>query len=434
LDNSASNVLNGTSDTDYIDGNGGNDTLSGFDGLDFLDGGGGEDIINGGAGSDILRGGSEEDTFIFDSTDGVDQIIDEGGFSDIFDVSGLLSGYVMGVSDISDFIQIRDDGSDTVLSVDVDGSVGGASFTDFARIQGKIGLDFEGDVNNTDAQHVKFAITGDGANTAATAIALSLNTSVSGISHGAGDTDFYSLNLTNGVEYAISLRGRATSGETLSDPLIGGVYDSGGLRQSNGDDDGGITLESLLFFTASSTGTHFFELGGYGTSTGTYTAQVSLAGSKINGTSGDDVINTATANTDFLNGNRGDDTLFGYGGIDHLVGGHGNDILNGGTGADILYGGSGDDTFIFDTLDAVDTVSDFSLADDVLDISIILSTHYDHLTDLLSDFVQITDDGTDSTLLIDQDGGADSFVAVANILDITGLDPMALEGTTLLTF
>jgi len=46
----------------------------------------------------------------------------------------------------------------------------------------------------------------------------------------------------------------------------------------------------------------------------------------------------------------------------------------------------------------------------------------------ITDFVQITDDGTDSTLYIDQDGGADNFVAVATILGVTGLtDEVALE-------
>jgi Ca2+-binding RTX toxin-like protein len=51
-----------------------------------------------------------------------------------------------------------------------------------------------------------------------------------------------------------------------------------------------------------------------------------------------------------------------------LQGNNGSNALNGGGGADVLYGWGGDDTFMFTTaLDAatnVDTIADFSVADD----------------------------------------------------------------------
>ncbi len=56
---------------------------------------------------------------------------------------------------------------------------------------------------------------------------------------------------------------------------------------------------------------------------------------------------------------------------------------------------------------------------------------YDPLNDALTDFVQITDDGTDSTLSIDIDGGGDNFVAIALIDNRTGLtdvDDLATNG------
>jgi hypothetical protein len=62
------------------------------------------------------------------------------------------------------------------------------------------------------------------------------------------------------------------------------------------------------------------------------------------------------------------------------------------------------------------------------DIADILDGHYSYGVDDITDFVQITDDDTDSTLYIDQNGGADNFVAVASILGVTGLtDEAALE-------
>jgi hypothetical protein len=51
----------------------------------------------------------------------------------------------------------------------------------------------------------------------------------------------------------------------------------------------------------------------------------------------------------------------------------------------------------------------------VIDISDVLDGYCTCGTDDITDFVQITDDSTDRTLAIDQDGGADNFVAVATI-------------------
>lgn len=55
---------------------------------------------------------------------------------------------------------------------------------------------------------------------------------------------------------------------------------------------------------------------------------------------------------------------------------------------------------------------------------------YDPINDIISDFVQITDDGTNSAISIDVDGGADSFVVMAVLMNITGLtDEAALEAS-----
>ena len=121
-----------------------------------------------------------------------------------------------------------------------------------------------------------------------------------------------------------------------------------------------------------------------------------------------------------------DDDLTGGSGNDYLVGNGGDDLLRGGFGADILDGGSGADTFIFDALTAighVDEIQDFTLGDgDVIDISDLLSPAYsDPLTQAITDFVQITDDGTHSMLAVDTDGGADNFVHIAELRNITGI-------------
>ena len=67
---------------------------------------------------------------------------------------------------------------------------------------------------------------------------------------------------------------------------------------------------------------------------------------------------------DRLVGNGGDDRLYGGEGEDYLYAGAGNDMLSGGQGADRLHGGAGADVFIFDSLDAVDTLEDFNAKED----------------------------------------------------------------------
>lgn len=174
----------------------------------------------------------------------------------------------------------------------------------------------------------------------------------------------------------------------------------------------------------------------------------------LNGTSGNDMIagNSSDnvlvdfAGNDDMDAGAGDDQAHGGDGADDIHGGDGDDLLCGGDGDDVLYGddgldslfgGADADTFVFEATSAfndVDVINDFSTGDsDVLDIEDILSGYYTYGTDDITDFVQITDNGTDSTLSIDQNGGGDNFVAVASILGVTGLtDEASLESSGVL--
>ncbi len=102
----------------------------------------------------------------------------------------------------------------------------------------------------------------------------------------------------------------------------------------------------------------------------------------------------------------------------------GDDVLYGEAGSDILTGGGGSDVFVYGESLASgweDTVTDFSLAgNDKVELTGLL-TGYDPLTDLISDFVQITDDGTNSFVAVDADGGADNFVQIITLQNVTGL-------------
>jgi len=87
----------------------------------------------------------------------------------------------------------------------------------------------------------------------------------------------------------------------------------------------------------------------------------------LDGDAGNDKLNGGDGN-DLLNGGAGNDVLSGGKGTDLLSGGAGKDSLTGGAGNDVLAGGSGADIFILNTsLTAnVDTIADFSVADDTI--------------------------------------------------------------------
>ncbi|WP_310621440.1 calcium-binding protein [Flexibacterium corallicola] len=125
---------------------------------------------------------------------------------------------------------------------------------------------------------------------------------------------------------------------------------------------------------------------------------------------GDDAYILGSQHDDLLRGNDGDDTLEGFAGNDFLKGGHGadrllggegDDTLRGGKGKDTLYdgagsddlrGGNGDDVFSFIDDGTLDTIEDFELGADLIDLSAAGVTSFDSLT--------ITQDGSSDPVVI----------------------------------
>jgi Tol biopolymer transport system component len=96
----------------------------------------------------------------------------------------------------------------------------------------------------------------------------------------------------------------------------------------------------------------------------------------INGTPGNDNL-TGTSGKDIINGSEGDDVLTGLRASDVLNGGDGNDILSGGKGSDTLNGGLGNDNlvgggakdvFVLGAGLGVDTISDFTNSQDIIQL------------------------------------------------------------------
>jgi len=132
------------SGTGQIHGEAGNETITGMDNTDIMYGFAGNDVLIGGLGADQLYGGNDNDTLY--GGDALDDLYGEAGadtfvfeaatafaardrvrdFSlvdnDVIDISDLLTGYTFGVDDLTDFVQIVDSGSHSIMSVDVTGT------------------------------------------------------------------------------------------------------------------------------------------------------------------------------------------------------------------------------------------------------------------------------------------------------------------------
>ncbi|WP_299658193.1 M10 family metallopeptidase C-terminal domain-containing protein [uncultured Tateyamaria sp.] len=109
------------------------------------------------------------------------------------------------------------------------------------------------------------------------------------------------------------------------------------------------------------------------------------------GGSGNDTINGGSG-SDLFNGGDGDDVIAGGDGFDTIYGGDGNDVITGGNGQDRIYMGAGDDryvdtgqagdlgrdginggegadTFVFGAVISEDTIFDFELGVDTLELA-----------------------------------------------------------------
>ncbi|MDL2036724.1 retention module-containing protein [Vibrio parahaemolyticus] len=125
-------------------------------------------------------------------------------------------------------------------------------------------------------------------------------------------------------------------------------------------------------------------------------------------------------------------SLIGGAGDDRIIGGDGDDILIGGLGSDILTGGGGNDIFKWtqDTVDegAVDTITDFTLNEDTIDLKDVIADLNDPMAgidELLAHIQADYDVTTDNvSLSITTDANVHQTIVVENLgqaIDFNGL-------------
>src|SRR5262245_53852575 len=152
-----------------------------------------------------------------------------------------------------------------------------------------------------------------------------------------------------------------------------------------------------------------------------------LPAASLSGGAGDDVL-TGGSGADQLFGEAGNDTLLGKGGNDLLHGGDGNDTLAGGAGDDQMFGEAGDDRMIWNPGDGTDLMEGGD-GTDTAEVNGGNGTEVFTLTangtrvrfDRLTPAPFSLDIGTTEKLVLNMNGGDDSFSATGNLAALIGV-------------
>ncbi|MFD2173097.1 M10 family metallopeptidase C-terminal domain-containing protein [Rhodobacter lacus] len=117
------------------------------------------------------------------------------------------------------------------------------------------------------------AETSDAAASPVTTYTMSVDDTISGVISSASDDDWYKVTLEAGETYVAMVWGTGGSNTGLTDTVLS-VYNSAGTEIASNDDATGDNRFSLINFTATTGGTYYIGVGGYGSETGSYTMQI----------------------------------------------------------------------------------------------------------------------------------------------------------------
>ena len=358
LGNDEAETIDGGGGSDIVDGSGGNDSIKGGDstmwdawtgGHDILMGGSGDDTIDGGGGHDLILGGSGNDQLM--GGEGHDLI--RGGTGDDALVGG--AGHDFLIGDGGDDTLTGGAGNDLLTGGEGNDSLDGGAGDDL--LAGGVGNDTLTGGEGADT----FIILADGGTTTI--------------------TDFDIANDTLDL-------GELDANITL-DLLLAEITDLPDSDNSGTAD--GVTIDLTDF-------------GG-----GTLILQGVTKADLMDG----EALKASLFDFDDVRfGDDDEDDL-----DDSLDGGLGDDTLIGGEGNDTLTGGDGADTFIFGAGDGDDTITDFDVGNDVIDLSCLTARLTPEV--LLTQITDLPDSNNDS-------------VADGVTIDLTGFGggTLTLEGVT----
>ncbi|MBW4543721.1 MAG: tandem-95 repeat protein [Symplocastrum torsivum CPER-KK1] len=225
--------------------------------------------------------------------------------------------------------------------------------------------------------------------------------------------------LTEGNSITLDLLANATDAD--GDVLTVGSFINPTYGTLVQNEEGTFTYTAPLNFSGADSFTYTVSDGHGGTSE---MATVSLTVDPLNleGTAASETL-IGTSSDNIINAYGGRDVIEGKAGDDMLNGGRGNDVLTGGSGADLLVGGAGSDTFVYtDFNDKGDTITDFGVGRDVLD----LRTLFDNLgyagaNPIAAGYMQFVQSGSNTQVQIDPDGvaGSQNFSSLVTLNNVT---------------
>ncbi len=367
----ASDVVFETGGSNLIDTGSGNDFSMnvGGSGWDVVMGGSGNDSIigprdgylnaRGGSGRDIIIGGNNTD-YIF-GDEGDDSLIGAGG--DDYIVGGEGNDWLSGGTGDDTFVYGKDDGNDIILDFGV-----GNDVLDLTKLGGTITFEEIQAVTTVDAYgHAEIDLSqwGGGTITLFQVDPSTLTAEMFNLPTGEAARD------SDGV---------------FQDPDVSSIH-----MGTSGDD--------VIDLSASATAVY------------------------VTGGEGNDTI-TAGASSDTLIGGEGRDTLIGNAGDDLLMGGEGNDNLDGGEGDDWLIGGEGDDTltggtgsdtFVFSPGHGNNTITDFRVDEDEINLMF-----YKDITSF--DQLSLTQDGLNVVMDLSSQGGGKIVLEGVTLSDLDEFD------------
>jgi Ca2+-binding RTX toxin-like protein len=393
--------LTGGAAADTFYGNAGNDTINGGDGNDVIYGGAGADVINGGNGIDAAR----YDTSTAAVTINLATNVNTGG-----DAAGdklTLIEQIYG-SNYNDSLT-GGTAADTFYGNGGNDTINGGDGNDV--IYGGAGADVINGGNGIDAARY---------DTSTAAVTVNLGTNVNTGGDAAGDK-LALIEQIYGSNYNDSLTG-GTAADTF--------YGNGGNDTINGGDGNDVIYGGAGADVIN--GGNGIDAARYDTSTAAVT--INLA-TNVN-TGGDAAGDKLTLIEEIYGSNYNDsltgsalaDTLYGNGGNDTINGGAGNDAIFGGLGADLLTGSTGNDSFNFTAITdskqgAYDTITDFTIGQDKIDLHLLKSFGID----IFSDLKIVKDTAHSETIITANDtahpGAIDHFeLHIKGIMDLHTTD------------
>ena len=401
-------ILAGDSRDNRLEGDTGDDRLEGGYGNDVLDGGEGNDTLAGQGGADELIGGSGQDIAAYKSSDaGVEVRLDDGTarggdaegdtFAGIENLTGSNHADIL-AGDLRDN-RLEGGGGNDVL----DGGEGDDTLAGQAGADELIG----GSGQDTAAYELSYA-----------GVVVRLDDGTARGGDAEGDTFAGIENLTGSNHADIlagDLRDNRLEGGGGNDVLDGGEGDDTLAGQAGADELIGGSGQDTAAYELSYAGVEVRLDDGTargGDAEGdTFAGTVMVEYTDLEGNTQTlelpDIENLiGSAHADTLAGDVRDNRLEGRGGDDTLEGGAGADVLRGGPGNDRLDGGEGDDVFFFAPGGGDDTVLDFSMGEDQVDLTAFVNIQS------IEDLVMLQQE---SNLVIDLSGQGGGTITLENL-------------------